>query len=97
MQRPPVPPIIVLGLGLIVAWLSTIALLSWVISQASWYLIFSAAAFLIGLLLVAGVLYSPSLLARATGIAHAREFAESLALTFIGLAYATVAFHLLFR
>jgi len=94
---PPVPPIIIHALGLFVAWLGTIALLSWVISQASWYVTFSIAAFLIGLLFFAGSLYYPSFLARATGIANAGKFAAFLAVTLVGLAYATVAFHLLFR
>ncbi len=94
---PPVPPIIIRGLGLLVAWLGIIVLLSWVISQASWYVTFSIAAFLIGLLLVAGSLYYPSLLARATGIANAREYAERVAVTLVGLAYLTVIIHLLFR
>ncbi len=97
MQMPPVPPFIIRTLGLIVAWIGTIALLSWVISKASWYVTFSIAAFLMGLLLVAGSLYYPSLLVRATGMAHAGDFAERLALTLVGLAYATVFFHLLFR
>jgi hypothetical protein len=94
---PPVPPIIIRGLVLIVAWLGIIVLLSWVIAQASWFMTFCIAAFLISLLLVAGSLYYPSLLARATGIANAGKVAESLAVTLVGLAYLTVFIHLLFR
>ncbi len=94
---PPVPPIIIHTLGLLVAWIGTIVLLSWFIAQASWFMTFSIAAFLIGLLLVAGSLYYPSLLARATGMANAGKVTESLAVTFVGLAYLTVFFHLLFR
>jgi len=94
---PPVPPIIIRGLGLMVAWLGTIVLLSWVIAQASWFMTFCIAAFLIGLLLAAGSLYYPSLLAKATGIANAGKVAERLAVTLVGLSYLTVFIHLLFR
>jgi hypothetical protein len=93
----PVPPIIVRGFVFIMAWVGTIVLLSWVIAQASWFMTFSIAAFLIGLLLVAGSLYYPSLLVRATGIANAGKVTEYLAVTSVGLAYLTVFFHLLFR
>jgi hypothetical protein len=94
---PRVPPIIIHTLGLTVAWIGIIALPSWFIAQASWYVTFSIAAFLIGLLFLAGGLYYPSFLARATGKANAGKFAAYLAVTLAGLAYATVFFHLLFR
>ena len=94
---PPVPPIIIQTLGLTVAWIGTIVLLSWFIAQASWFMTFSIAAFLMGLLFLAGGLYYPSFLAKATGIANAGKFAADLAVTLTGLAYLTVFIHLLFR
>jgi hypothetical protein len=97
MQRPRVPTIIIHTCSLFVAQLGTIALLSWFIAQASWFMTFSFAAFLMGLLFLAGGLYYPSFLAKATGIANAGKFVAYLAVTLAGLAYATVFFHLLFR
>ena len=94
---PPVPLIIIRTCGLIVAQIGIIALPSWFIAQAPWYVTFSIAAFLIGLLFLAGALYYPSFFARATGIANAGKVTEYLAVTSVGLAYLTVFFHLLFR